>query len=67
MSLARSSAQERVGAAEAAPPARVYYLVAQSREAAESSPYLEAFRARGIEARTPALMTHMRHACNRVC
>ena len=40
-----------MGAAEGAPPARVYYLVAQSREAAESSPDLEAFKARGIEAR----------------
>jgi len=28
---------------------KIYYLVSQSREAAESSPYLEAFKARNIE------------------
>jgi HSP90 family molecular chaperone len=49
--------QERTAAAAAADGAaaaasehkRIYYIVAQTREAAEASPYLEAFRARGIE------------------
>jgi len=40
-------ATERLNGAEKAK--KVYYLVSQSRDAAESSPYLEAFKARGIE------------------
>ena len=45
--------QERLSGAEggALTPPRVYYYVAQSRDAAINSPYLEAFAARGIEAR----------------
>jgi HSP90 family molecular chaperone len=66
---ALARATERLDAAGDAPdakkPRKIYYLVAQSRDAAESSPYLEAFKARNIEVlllftpavRTPALIS----------
>ena len=52
-----------VGAARA--PPRVYYYVAQSRDAAINSPYLEAFAARGIEARLAwsAVSRRCAHCC----
>ena len=47
--LERASARLEAGDGDKKKDKKIYYLVAQSREAAESSPYLEAFAARNIE------------------
>ena len=47
--LERAKARLEATEGEQKADKKIYYLVAQSREAAESSPYLEAFKARNIE------------------